>query len=112
MPNRIMISQPMAGKSYEEIVEKRDSVKKSLEAVGYEVVDSLFKNGYYGLEMLDSIGVTNVPLFYLAKSLEIMSKCETVYFCNGWHLARGCIIEHKAAKLYGLKIIYENHYGV
>ena len=28
-------------------------------------------------------------------------------FCKGWENARGCRIEHEAAKAYGLEIIYE-----
>lgn len=28
--------------------------------------------------------VKNIPLCFLAKSLEAMSKCDTVYFCHGW----------------------------
>lgn len=47
-----------------------------------------------------------VPLCYLAKSLENMSLCHAAYFCKGWERARGCRIEHDAAVAYGLDIIY------
>ena len=43
-----------------------------------------------------------IPLCYLAKSLENMSLCHVAYFCNGWENARGCRIEHYAAVAYGL----------
>jgi hypothetical protein len=36
-----------------------------------------------------------------------MSKCDAVYFCNGWENARGCKIEHDIAIAYGLLTIYE-----
>ena len=36
-----------------------------------------------------------------------MTKKQTAYFCKGWENARGCKIEHEAAKAYGLEIIYE-----
>ena len=52
-------------------------------------------------------GVEQIPLCFLAKSLECMSACHAVYFCRGWENARGCRIEHEAAKAYGLTIIYE-----
>lgn len=52
-------------------------------------------------------GVVNIPLCFLAKSLENMSKCHASYFCRGWEQARGCQIEHAAAVAYGLEIIYE-----
>lgn len=58
-------------------------------------------------KMLENNGIVNKPLWYLSKALTKMSKCDTVYFCNGWGNTRGCIIEHNAAFAYGLKMIYE-----
>ena len=52
-------------------------------------------------------GVVQIPLCFLAKSLENMSLCHAVYFCKGWEKARGCRIEHDAAIAYGLDVIYE-----
>lgn len=53
-------------------------------------------------------GVENIPLCFLAKSLENMSLCDTAYFCKGWQDARGCRIEHLAAREYGMNILYED----
>lgn len=53
-------------------------------------------------------GVVQIPLCFLAKSLENMSMCHAAYFCKGWENARGCKIEHDAAVAYGLEIIYED----
>lgn len=39
---KAMISQPMAGKTHEEIVETRDKAVAVLEGMGYEVVNTLF----------------------------------------------------------------------
>ena len=52
-------------------------------------------------------GVVQIPLCFLAKSLENMSLCHTAYFCKGWEQARGCRLEHDAAIAYGLNVIYE-----
>lgn len=52
-------------------------------------------------------GVENVPLCFLAKSLENMSKCHVAYFCKGWKETRGCRCEHDIARAYGMNIIYE-----
>ena len=52
--------------------------------------------------------MVQIPLCFLAKSLESMSLCHAAYFCKGWENARGCRIEHEAAKAYGLTIIYED----
>mgnify|MGYP004482326911 FL=1 len=37
-----------------------------------------------------------------------MSRCDSVYFAEGWEAARGCRIEHEAAVAYGLEVLYEN----
>ena len=50
---------------------------------------------------------SSYSLYLLANALDIMSCCHSAYFCKGWKEARGCLIEHQAAKAYGLEIIYE-----
>ena len=102
-----MLSQPMAGKSDEEIKETRDRAIGVLEGMGYEVVNTLFKDAWYDSDAMDQRGVVNVPLCFLAKSLENMSKCHIAFFCKGWENARGCRVEHEAAVAYKLTIIYE-----
>nr|DAH75177.1 MAG TPA: N-deoxyribosyltransferase [Caudoviricetes sp.] len=104
---KAMLSQPMGGKTDEEIVETRERAIKVLEAKGYEVVNTLFTDEWYSHENMEKRGVVQIPLCFLAKSLENMSLCHTVYFCKGWENARGCKIEHDAAVAYGLDIIYE-----
>lgn len=102
-----MLSQPMAGKTKQEIVETRDRAIKVLESNGYEVVNTPFTDEWYSPESMMERGVVNHPLCFLAKSLENMSKCHAAYFCNGWEKARGCKIEHDAAVAYGMEIMYE-----
>ena len=104
---KAMLSQPMAGKTEEEIVDTRDRAIKVLEDRGYEVVNTLFTDEWYSKENMEERGVVNIPLCFLAKSLEKMSLCHTVYFCKGWEKTRGCNLEHDAAVAYGLEVIYE-----
>lgn len=104
---KAMLSQPMAGKSEEEIKVTREKAIKALEAKGYEVVNTLFTDEWYSDEHMKERGVVQIPLCFLAKSLENMSLCHAAYFCKGWEQARGCRIEHDAAVAYGLTIIYE-----
>ena len=104
---KAMLSQPMAGKSEQEIVETRERATAALEKKGYEVVNTLFTDEWYGEEAMKARGVENVPLCFLAKSLENMSQCYAAYFCKGWRQARGCRIEHEVALAYGLTVIYE-----
>ena len=107
---KVMISQPMAGKTPEDIVETRNRAVKFLEERGYEVVNTLFTDVWYSESSMKDRGVVNKPICYLAKSLENMSLCDVAYFCKGWEKARGCRIEHEAATAYGLIVMYEEDY--
>lgn len=104
---KAMLSQPMAGKTDAEIVETRERAIAALKSKGYEIVNTLFTDEWYNREKMEERGVVQIPLCFLAKSLENMSLCHAAYFCKGWENARGCKIEHDAAKAYGLDIIYE-----
>lgn len=103
---KAMLSQPMAGKTDEEIVEARGKAVEALESMGYEVVNTLFTDEWYSDGAMEERGVVQAPLCYLAKSLENMSLCHVAYFCPGWEKARGCLIEHEAATAYGLDVLY------
>lgn len=104
---KAMLSQPMAGRTEEEIKVSRENAIAVLKEKGYEIVNTLFTDEWYSKENMQKRGVVQVPLCFLAKSLENMSLCDAAYFCKGWQDARGCRIEHEAALAYGLEIIYE-----
>ena len=104
---KAMLSQPMAGKTNEEIVATREKAIRVLEEKGYRIVNTLFTDEWYSKEKMAERGVVQIPLCFLAKALENMSQCHAVYFCKGWEDARGCRIEHEAAVAYGLEILYE-----
>ena len=104
---RAMVSQPMAGKTEEEIIATRERAKNHLEALGYEFVNTKFTDEWYSPEKMKERGVVNIPLCFLAKSLENMSLCSVAYFAKGWENTRGCKAEHDVAKAYGMEIIYE-----
>lgn len=69
---------------------------------------NLYYNSFKPKNMHITQPDVQVPLCYLAKSLENMSKCHVAYFCKGWENARGCRIEHDAAVAYGLEVLYED----
>ena len=104
---KAMLSPPMAGKTEEEIKETRERAIQVLREKGYEIVNTLFTDEWYSKESMEERGVVQIPLCFLAKSLESMSLCHAVYFCKGWENTRGCRIEHDAAVAYGLDVIYE-----
>lgn len=107
MKKKAMLSQPMNGKTEEEIKATRERAIAQLESMGYEVVNTLFTDEWYSREKMEERGVVQIPLCFLAKSLENMSLCHAAYFCKGWENARGCKLEHAVAEAYGLTILHE-----
>ena len=105
MSKKVMISQPMAGKTDLEIAKVRKKATQYLEDKGFEVVNTFFKEGF---DRMIDVQSFDKSIYFLAKSIEKMSECQAVYFCRGWENTRGCQIEHEVAKKYGLEIIYES----
>ena len=101
-----MISQPMNGLTDEEIEKTRNKAIKHLERLGYDVVNTMFKDVWYSESAMKARDVENIPLYFLAKSIDKMGLCDVAYFCDGWEDSRWCRIEHNAAEEYGLDIIY------
>ena len=54
---KAMLSQPMAGKTDEEIITTREQAIKALEAKGYEIVNTLFTDEWYSNEKMKERGV-------------------------------------------------------
>lgn len=104
---KAMLSQPMNGLTDEEIIATRERAIAKLQNEGYEVINTYFSDEWYSRESMKERGVVQIPICFLAKSLENMSLCDAVFFCKGWENARGCKIEHDVAKAYGVNIIYE-----
>lgn len=97
---KLFISQPMGGKSNEEVIKERDKVANIVkEKIGedVEVIDSFYENA----------PEESKPLWLLAKALEFLSDADCVYFTNGWQNYRGCRIEHECAIEYGIDIVGE-----
>lgn len=95
---KLFISQPMNGKTNEEILaERSNAILAAKEAIGeeVEVIDSFFKDAPAEAR----------PLWFLGKSLELLSTADIAYFAPGWADARGCKIEHDCAIAYGIHTI-------
>ena len=95
---KLFISQPMKGKTDEEILKEREvAIEKARNILGeeVEVIDSFFQ----------SAPVDAKPLWFLGKSLELLADADIAYFAKGWEDARGCVIEHECAVRYGIKSI-------
>lgn len=95
---KLFISQPMKGKSDEGILKERENAIKSAEELleePVELIDSFFQ----------SAPADARPLWFLGKSLELLSIADIAFFAKGWEDARGCKIEHTCAVEYGITTI-------
>lgn len=95
---KLFISQPMKGKTDEEILKEREkAIKSAKKHLGedVEVIDSFFQ----------SAPADARPLWFLGKSLELLSTADIAYFAKGWEEARGCKIENMCAIEYGITVI-------
>ena len=97
----------MNGLTEEQITKAQNKFLEYAKKENFEVVNTYFQDEWYSNESMSSRGVVQIPVCFLAKSLEKMSQCNIVYFAKGWENARGCKIEHEVALQYGLDIIYE-----
>ena len=96
---KIMISQPMRGKTNEQIREERKALVEALEREGDEVIDTVFEKAPSDEDM---------AIYMLSQSIRFIGKVDAVYFMKGWENARGCKIEHQVAVEYGKQVYYEN----
>lgn len=97
---KLFISQPMRGKTDEEILAVREKAIKAAEKLigePVEVIDSFFR----------SAPVDAKPLWFLGKSLELLSTADVAYFAPRWSDFRGCKIEHTCAVEYNIDRIEE-----
>ena len=95
---KLFISQPMKGKTNEEIeAEKAKAIEEAKIVLNddVEVIDSFFKDA----------PVDAKPLWFIAKSIELLSEADIAYFAKDWDKYRGCKIEHSCAVEYGIKVI-------
>ena len=94
----LFISQPMRDKTDEEILQERvNAIEAAKELVKEEVqvIDSFFQNAPHDAR----------PLWFLGKSLELLSTADVAVFTKGWENYRGCKIEHQCCEAYGIQTI-------
>jgi hypothetical protein len=102
---KVFISQPMNGLTDLQIDKDRARVIDGLYDIGYSpdeitIIDTFIKDN-----APDNV---NSGLWYLGKSLEMLADADIAVFAKGWKNAKGCRIEFKCAKDYGLSYICED----
>lgn len=98
---RLFVSQPMRGKTEDEIIEARDKAIERLSRrlnEGFEVAESYFTED-------EPKDVKNSGVYWLGKSLELLSECDLVLFIGDWMSYRGCVVEYDACINYGIEIM-------
>ena len=95
---KLFISQPMIDKTNEEIKTERENIIKEVTNVlgEVEVIDNFFESAPHEAK----------PLWFLGKSLELLSTADIAYFARDWDKYRGCKIEHTCATEYGIDVMH------
>ena len=95
---KIFISQPMKDKTNQEIEQERKEIIEKIRKHFWEieVIDSFIKDAPHDAK----------PLWFLGKSLELLSNANVIVLGKGWENSRGCVIEHECAVQYGISVIY------
>ncbi len=118
MYKNIFISQPMTGKSEEEILATRqkeiEKIHQLFDAdsdVQVNIIDSYIDDAtrkYFEEHITDGI---NWDIYWLSQSLQKLALADTIWLCEGWEYSKGCNVELKCAIQYGLNIVY-SEWGV
>lgn len=96
---KVFISQPMRGKSEEEILATRSIIEQIIQKKlngEAEIVDSYFE------EYPCAKDHKNLPLKFLAKSIDKLAEADVMFMLDDGNYSRGCSIELNCAVEYGL----------
>jgi hypothetical protein len=102
----IMISQPITGKTDDEIQEvKQDLIDKTYEYFslnGHDksdinIIDSTIK---------DNESKSDLECF--VESIQYLTQADYLVVAKKWYKSRGCRLEHEIAKAYELRVLYDN----
>ena len=96
----VFISQPMKNRNEKDIKSERKSVMSYIKKL-YKNEEVKEINSFFEMDVQSK----NTPLRMLGMSLELLAEADIAVFVDGWSFARGCKIEHDAAKAYGIKIL-------
>ena len=113
MYKNVFISQPMTGKSEEEILATRQKAIDEIHQlaskdgdVQVNIIDSYIddatRNEFQG-RMGDAI---NWDIYWLSQSLKMLAMADIIWLCEGWEYSKGCNVELECAIQYGLNIVY------
>ena len=98
---RLFVSQPMAGRPDAEVFDERHEAMRRVQAARPDCYVVLIPSF-----LSETVAAVHPPVWYLGASLQLMAGADLVCMAPGWSDARGCQIEHLAARKYGLDVVY------
>ena len=94
---KVFISQPMRGKSDEEILTERErletKVRERFPDDEVVILRSFFKD------------FDGSRLQFLSRSIGVLAEADAAIFGEGWENASGCKVEHLCCEEYGIEVI-------
>lgn len=121
---KVFISQPMNGKTDEEIKQLREHILENIR-IGTKVGDSgpykclvkvddkevIQKRKIQKREIIQNIDHKDAPrkagrLWYLGASISKLDDADVAVFAPGWKKAKGCRVEFTACELYGIPVFF------
>lgn len=105
---KIFISQPMTGRTEDEIVtERKWAIKTAKEKYGrdIDIIDSYIDNEYrVSFERDFSKIIANFDVYWLGMAIGYLAEADALIMVGDWENSRGCKIEKMVAETYGIEI--------
>ena len=95
---KVFLSQPMMGKTNDEIIEVRNRIFSALPDILGDAVREI-------PSFLPKMNKNRNDVFMLGKSIELMSDAVIVVFAPDYDKARGCNVEHLVCEMYKIKYV-------
>ena len=103
---KVFISLSMRGRTSDEILARRGEIITKVQNY-FETTDLVICDSFFTTEF-ENIGVRNTALYWLSRSIEILSDSDVIVMASDWENSRGCRIEYECARLYDIMVIFED----
>lgn len=100
---KIFLSQPMTGRTNEQIRLERQELVDYYTSIGHEVIDTVFNFG--------DVDTKHIGVYYMGYSIVAMADADLVVFMDGWQNSRGCRLELELAKQYEVPFVFASQLG-
>lgn len=107
---KIYISTPINGRKEKTPYERRKAAHRKAKALKAYLADEYPDADIvtpFDVVPFDDTDVTETEA--LGRDITALLECDTVFLDRGWTSSKGCNLEYRAAKIYGLRIIDGNN---